>query len=326
MEPILFTGVLFALSCALATAVIPPLKRIAYFFRLTDDPHLDLLKIHTRPIPFVGGCAIELSLSVSIGLLMSGVIPNPLPAAPALGYLVGTLSISILVLLFGFWDDLKWRIRTESALAKKIFSQILMAVCAAAIFLATDMEPIIGVDELAVGVISGFVLLVIVNASNIHDGLDGLLAGLTLVSALGFLLFFLIHDHLLGVALASILAGSLTGFLIFNVPPASIFLGDNGSYLIGGLLTILLFLSMNSASVLGILGPLLLVGMPLVNLAYVISRRILTRQSPISADRYHIYDRVHRATGSVKKTLIIHLAAQCLLVGGGVALTVQGYV
>lgn len=320
MEPIIFTGVLFALSFALAAAVIPVLKWIAYFFRLTDNPNLDALKIHTRPIPFVGGCAIVVSLSASIALLIAGMLPGAMSTSPALGYLVGTIAIAGLVWLFGLWDDLKWQIRTGGALAQKVLSQVLMAACAGAILVAADLTPLIEADEHVIGIISGLILLVIVNATNIHDGLDGLLGEIALVSALGFLVFFLTHDHLLGAALAGILAGSLAGFLIFNYPPASIFLGDNGSYLIGGLLTILFFLSVNTASLFGTIGPVLIIGMPLVNLVYVITRRLFLRQSPLSADRYHLYDRIHRATGSVKKTLVIHLAAQLLLVGGGVAL------
>lgn len=320
MEPIIFTGVLFALSCALAAVIIPLLKRLAYFFDLTDNPNLDTLKIHTRPIPFIGGSAILVSLVALIGLLMSGILPGAMSASSALGYLKGILGIASLVWFFGLWDDFKWQIRSEGALAKKVFSQILMAACAAVIFLTADLTPIIEVDDLAVGILSGVVLLVIVNASNIHDGLDGLLGGISLISALGFLLFFLTNNHALGSVIASILAGSLAGFLIFNYPPASIFLGDNGSYLIGGLLTILLFLSVNTTSLSGTISPILIIGMPLVNLGYVVAYRILARQSPLSADRYHLYDRIHQATGSVRKTLVIHLAAQLLLVGGGIAL------
>ena len=160
-------------------------------------------------------------------------------------------------------------------------------------------------------------VIVLLNAINLLDGLDGLASGVSLMSALGFAIVLDGEFRVLALALA----GSLTGFLVWNRPPARIYLGDGGSYLVGGALAILLAASFNDGES-GALpsGAVLFLAVPLADMAVAIVRRFRARRPLFHGDRGHIYDQlVHRGWRPLA-TVGVCTLAQGLLVGVGVAI------
>jgi UDP-GlcNAc:undecaprenyl-phosphate GlcNAc-1-phosphate transferase len=135
----------------------------------------------------------------------------------------------------------------------------------------------------------------LVNTVNVSDGLDGLAAGICFIVAL--LLFWSAYQSyqptIAPAHLTLALAGALLGFLFFNFPPARVFMGDSGSmflgYIIGGISIMGL---LKTATILGLVFPLLVLGMPVTDLTFAIIRRKLRGQSMATADRGHLHHRL----------------------------------
>ncbi|MEO0079381.1 MAG: MraY family glycosyltransferase, partial [candidate division WOR-3 bacterium] len=171
--------------------------------------------------------------------------------------------------------------------------------------------------------LAGLVLLIGMNAMNLEDGLDGLVGGETLVSMLGFgtVLIRLGERSLAG--LCFVLAGGLAGFLLLNWHPARVFLGDGGSHMLGAVLaglaiTIRSSVFRNQRSVLAVL----LMGIPLLDIAWVIINRLVQGRNLFAGDREHLYDLLRRRGLSVPATVALLVTAQI----GVVTVAVRGLV
>ena len=136
-------------------------------------------------------------------------------------------------------------------------------------------------------------LVVCANAMNLIDGLDGLATGIGLFATLTMLIAALLQgNYALALATAP-LAGALCGFLLYNLNPASIFLGDSGSLSIGFLLGCFgIIWTQKSATLLGMTAPLIALAVPLLDATLAIARRFLRRQPVFDGDRGHIHHRL----------------------------------
>ena len=146
-----------------------------------------------------------------------------------------------------------------------------------------------------------------------HSGLDGLAAGVCLASAIGFAVLGRGRAQFLAVGLA----GAVAGFLVYNRPPARIYLGDAGSYLLGASLATLLIASWAHAHghISAAIAAVLLVGVPVADTSLAVLRRYRSGRPLFTGDRSHIYDQlVSRGLSSSRATGICVLA-QALLVG-----------
>ena len=306
------------LIASLVTALcIKPAIELAKRYSITDNPLADSLKIHTAPIPCIGGLAM---LAGSISALIVAESPSFLVALAVPSII--SLCLGMMASWFaGFIDDTGWQYRTSHNLFLKILSQIALAG------LMIIPISILGVPLVFFGVtlwisyiFISFLFLAIINAANMQDGLDGLLAGIAFISGIGFFLASLLFPspHELVRPLSLILAGTTSAFLLFNWNPARLFMGDNGSYLVGFFLAFLLFFWGKDFQY--ILSGLLIIGMPLANEIFVIIRRLIRNSSPLSADRHHIYDIIHRHVGNVKTAVLVNYGIHAMMVGAGIAL------
>jgi len=263
-----------------------------------------------RPIPTLGGIAIFFSF---VFVTTLGLYGFEIPEWPYI------LIALMLIFFVGLKDD----IVTLSPL-KKIVAQLIAA--AILIFLAkiriTNFHGILGITEIGMipGVlITGFTFVVIINAVNLMDGIDGLAAGLSMLISLIFGSWFLISGHFDYAMISFSLLGAVGGFFYYNVYGKNhkIFMGDTGSLLLGTILTILMIrfnefnidqtqpFAISSAPVIsfGILS------YPLIDTLRVMAIRIKHHRSPFSADRNHFHHRL-LALGftHVKATYTIILA------------------
>ena len=257
-------------SFVVAFTITPLCRNLAIRWGLVDHPD-HIRKLHTRPVPRLGGIPIFIACLVSFAVLLlfhyrSGqIVRGPFSVIWSL------LPAAIIIFLTGLIDDLfgakPWQ---------KLSAQFVAATVA--VFSGVQISNIAWHNLPSwVGVIVTVVWLVgCTNAFNLIDGVDGLAAGVGLVATTVTLIAALL-GHNIDMAFAIIpIVGALLGFLRFNFSPATIFLGDSGSLLIGFLLGCYSVLwSQKSATILGMTAPVIALSIPLLDTGLAIIRRFL---------------------------------------------------
>jgi UDP-GlcNAc:undecaprenyl-phosphate GlcNAc-1-phosphate transferase len=258
-------------------------------------------KLHRLPIPRLGGVAIFAAYGISFLVL----IALPLQGGRIVEHelaLVARLAPAVLVIfVVGLVDDI-WGLPAW----QKLVGQLVAAGAANAAgvtLVAVGGGELPGWAQLPLTLVW---LVLLTNAINLIDGMDGLATGVSLFAALTMLTSALLVGNI-PLAMATVpLAGSLLGFLRYNFNPATIFLGDCGSLLIGFLLGCFgLIWSQKSATLLGVTAPLLALAIPLLDVFLAIVRRFLKRQSIFGADRGHIHHRLLDRGLSVRQAALL---------------------
>jgi UDP-GlcNAc:undecaprenyl-phosphate/decaprenyl-phosphate GlcNAc-1-phosphate transferase len=193
----------------------------------------------------------------------------------------------------------------------------------------------IGIDSLRhLPVISHLVawfwLLLVTNAYNLLDHADGLSAGVALISTCVLLVGSLLSDDLSLTLLWIGLIGVLAGFLVWNLPPARIYMGDAGSLPIGfvigcGTLSVVFWSSEEGGSPLAVLSPLLITAIPLFDTAAVVTKRLRYHKPIMQGDRNHISHRLVRLGHGPWGSLAVVLALQIALAAGALQLRNQDW-
>jgi UDP-N-acetylmuramyl pentapeptide phosphotransferase/UDP-N-acetylglucosamine-1-phosphate transferase len=164
---------------------------------------------------------------------------------------------------------------------------------------------------------SFFTILLLINSFNLIDGVDGLAASLGLIACLFFGIIFFMNNILLYAVLSFAMCGALIAFLLYNFPPAKIFMGDSGSTIIGLMCAILsikfienpsIQSSFNSNAVPAIAFGFLLI--PLMDVLRVFTLRIVKKQSPLTPDRNHLHHLLQNKGLSHTEVTSTLLAAQ----------------
>jgi UDP-GlcNAc:undecaprenyl-phosphate GlcNAc-1-phosphate transferase len=258
--------------------LLPPLVRVSGMLRLIDRP--GARKVHSQPIPRVGGIAIF------FGFLTPLIIWGPHDGIAPYFYIGCGL-----IVLFGVADD-----RYTFNPWWKLLGQTLAILVVMSGGLHFDNLPFFGLDPVSPWISYPFSFLFILgvtNALNLSDGLDGLAGGSAIVSLAGIAILAFASGGLLVFLGAASLIGAIFGFLRFNTHPAIVFLGDAGSQFLGfslATLSILLVKDVNSA--LNPLLPIFLIGLPLLDTFSVVIIRMRKRLSPFKADNRHMHHRM----------------------------------
>ena len=257
----------------------------------TDVPKSDR-HVHTIPVPRLGGVAIYFSFMtvVMLALVICRLlgIASPLHAKA----MVGLLGPALVVFLLGLFDDLYsvspyWKFAIQGL---------------AAIWLYAGGYGIHNVGLIRGGQALDWVyclpltilwVLLITNAFNLIDGLDGLAAGSGLFSTVVVFVMSLIAPNLLVTFLTIALAGATLGFLRFNFHPATIFLGDSGSLFIGFMLAALALAGSEKApTIVAVAIPVLSLGLPILDVALAVVRRFLAGKPLFEGDKHHIHHKL----------------------------------
>ena len=301
----------FLLSLALAFLVTPRVARAAVRWRVIDKP--SDRKVHLRPIPRAGGVAVGIAFfaSLAAGMAAHEVSLNPLPVdvRTAVLFAGGGLALAL-----GLWDDV-W----GAGARWKLAAQIGIALLSYAGGIQIERVDLPGISQLAVGWLSlpltVFWFLLILNALNLIDGLDGLAAGITLFVALTLLIVWQSPSSLVVALALAALAGASLGFLRYNFHPASIFLGDSGSYFLGYNLAALSIMgSLKSEAAVAILIPIIALGVPVMDALWAPVRRFILGQRIFTPDRDHIHHRLLKL-GYTHRRAVLLLYAITLLMG-----------
>jgi UDP-N-acetylmuramyl pentapeptide phosphotransferase/UDP-N-acetylglucosamine-1-phosphate transferase len=236
----------FAIPMAVAVACALPLRRLALRLGLVDNP--GPRKLQARPVPYLGGTAVLLGIVI---------------AAAFDRRLTGILLVLAGAQVVGLADDV-----ADLAPRTKLFAQVALAAAAAALGLTLRVTHVGVLD----GALTVIWLVAVANAFNLLDNMDGLCATVALVASLG--LAVLAPDVR---PLALPLAGAAAGFLLVNLPPARMYLGDAGSLTIGFAVGACTVLAAGSASGPGVL---LRLGLPIAVAVFdttlVMASRLLT--------------------------------------------------
>jgi UDP-GlcNAc:undecaprenyl-phosphate/decaprenyl-phosphate GlcNAc-1-phosphate transferase len=269
----------FVVALSVTAALIPLLARLAPTIGLTDAP--GPRKVHSAPVPRVGG------LAMAAGLFVATLLTVQL-SAPVRGLLLGLLVL----VFFGLWDD---RV-TLGYRAKFVGQMLAVGICMTFGGIHVGNITVAGVETVPplVSTLITFVFLIgITNAINLADGLDGLAGGMALLCLCAIALFSVASGKPNVTAIALIEAGAVLGFLRFNTHPARVFMGDCGSQMLGlSVGALALMVTQGETNALSAALPLLLLGLPIMDTLAVMLTRIRAGRSPFAADRTHLHHRL----------------------------------
>jgi UDP-GlcNAc:undecaprenyl-phosphate GlcNAc-1-phosphate transferase len=249
VSPALVPGA-FVIALLLGLYFTPLARQAALRFGIVDSPD-GRLKQQTAPVPYLGGLAVFLAYLVALGMILA-----------FNGLLLGLLLAGTLTLLVGLVDD--FGVLTPAA---------KLAGEAIAVFVLLRSGAVIELVEVPHALrwpLAALWLFGVCNAFNLLDIMDGLAAGVGAVAGLAFGVMAMTTGEYPEAAAAFALAGALGGFLVFNLHPARIYLGDAGSLAVGLTLGALaLAIRWTDASPAGFLAPLVVLAVPIADTAYV---------------------------------------------------------
>lgn len=325
---ILVLAVAAALAAALSFALTPVARRLAFAIGAVDLPNER--KVHRGAIPRLGGLAVLASVALVFPLAYLVREAKNLHADVLLGIVLGLLPVLIISII----DDIK-----PLPSAPKFVAQFGAAGLAVALGIRLNETINLFGNEYHIGWVaiplSLFWIVGVTNAFNIVDGLDGLAAGLSLISAVSLVVVSMAVGRYEMALLAAVLAGALLGFLPYNSHPAKIFLGDSGSASIGFLLACVALKGGSTVSAgMAILVPMTIVGLPIAETLVSMTRRYLRRletgdkRGMFEADRGHFHHRLLDQFGFDQRRAVFTLyGAGVLLAACGLAsvfMTAQG--
>jgi UDP-GlcNAc:undecaprenyl-phosphate GlcNAc-1-phosphate transferase len=299
-------------SCALCLAVTPLARRLAIRGGLVDRPD-GRRKIHARPVPLAGGLAVFVSATTAVAAGLA--VPGPLRAHAAreAGGLLGLLLAAAVTCAVGVADD-RGRLRGRH----KLLGQLAAAAVVIASGVVVRSVRLFGwgldLGPLAAP-FTAFLLLGAMNSLNLLDGMDGLLSSVGAILSLAVAVMAALGGHWPAAAVALALAGALLGFLRYNLPPASTYLGDCGSMLVGLVLgTLAVQSSLKAPATIALATPLALLTLPIFDTTAAIVRRKLTGRSIYTTDRGHLHHCLLRRGLSVWRVLLL-VSFFCLATG-----------
>lgn len=282
-----------------------------------DDP--GHRKIHDEPIALAGGLAVLTGLLVPLlgAVILLKLDLMPQASSAPLTHGLSQRDLQLLAILFGAvtitvlgWLDDKHELRPLPKFAGQVLIALLVAAAGVRITLFVPNV----IFSYAVTVLW---LLTVINAFNFMDNMNGLCAGLGAIAAGIFAVLAASEDQYLVALTALLMCGALVGFLPYNFPKAKAFLGDAGSHLTGYLLAVLAILphfhTVDNPRPLAVLTPLVVLAVPLLDLAWVVILRWRMGKPFYIGDTNHLSHRLVRAgLSKTMAVLVIWLIAVAL--------------
>jgi len=288
----------FLIALLVSFAATPLMIRLAKHMGAIDVPK-DGRRVHKVPTPRLGGLAIFLGFLA--GLLYLYEIDSRM---------VGVLTGAAIIVTLGFFDDIK-PLPAKFKFLVQIIAAVIVIRSGVRIdhvsnplhFMFPDNEYIIFGNwsyPLTLLWIVG-----VTNAINLVDGLDGLAAGTSIISAVTLFVAAQTTGQPFAAFLASILAASILGFLPYNFNPAKIFMGDTGALFLGYMLSVISVMGvLKGAAALSILVPIFAIGLPIYDTLFAMIRRASNGKSMMEADKGHLHHKLLDAGMSQRQAVI----------------------
>lgn len=277
-----------------STILVPIMKKVAIHVNAMDYPNAR--KVHKKPMPRLGGVAIFLSFLVGYMLFDNGSIR-----------MLSIIIASFVIVLMGIFDDInpikaryKFIVQIIAACITTFYGNIVlndMSLFGLNLVIPTPLNYIITI----------FIIVSITNAMNLIDGLDGLASGISCIYFATIAIIAMILNAIggLDVILSLIMLGSSLGFLVYNFPPATIFMGDSGSQFLGFIIAIISLLGFKATTITSLIIPLLILAVPIFDVAFAILRRLLKGEGIMKADKEHFHHQLLKMKFTQRKTILI---------------------
>lgn len=318
MDLVLTIGA-FIIGFILVMISIPSIIRVAHAKHLFEP--FNARKVHTKVVPPMGGVAIFIGFTISSIIATDGI------SFDALKYIIASV---IIMFFIGLKDDLM-----DISARKKLMIQVFAAVILIALgnVRFTYLHGVLGITDIGFGaslILSLFAMVVIINAFNLIDGIDGLASGLAILATSAFGSWFYLSGHPQFAILSFAMTGSLVGFFIYNVfgRRNKLFMGDTGSLIIGLIISALVVkfnefnidktvpYAISAAPALSFA----IIIVPLIDTLRVMAIRISNKKSPFSADKNHIHHRLLKLVTSHFKVTLIIIAANAFIIAFAIML------
>ena len=308
----------FLTSLVAAVLLTPWVRKHATDLGVLDHP--GGRRIHDRPIPRAGGVAVYLAF---FPVFLAAIAVHDALGVTSVRWNASITALSVagtLVFLLGLVDDVRGLTPRTKVLVQAIAALIAWS---GGIAVARIGIPFYGAVELGVlsFPVTVFWFLLLANAINLIDGLDGLAAGIVFFASVTLLSVFTGANLGVAIGLAS-LSGATLGFLRYNFNPASIFLGDSGSYLLGFLFAGLTVLgSVKTQAAVGLLIPVIALGVPLFDVLWSPIRRFILGRRLFTADMDHIHHRLVSLGWTTRRAVLTLYGLTVVMGVGAVLLT-----
>lgn len=292
----------FLVAVGSVLVLTPLVGALAPRIRGLDDS-TDRPRIHTRPVPRIGGVAI-----------VAGILIGMVAFVDLGGAYLGILIGAALACLLGLADD----IRGLPPLTKLVGMILIALIPVAGFGVQFDgiTLPFIGPIDFGWGSYALTVLWIatLANLVNLIDGMDALAAGIVSIAAFCFAILAISFGRTNAAVLAAIVCGATLAFLRSNYHPAKIFMGDSGALALGFLLaTIAVQGVLKTAATIAVVAPMLLMAVPIVDTSFVVLKRLKYRRPPWEADTNHLHYRFLRKGLSQRRAVAyLHLWAALL--------------
>jgi len=262
---------MFKYFIVFTAALISATLFISFFARISWK--FDILK--TKGIPLVGGLGIGLAFVFSSVL---SIFMFDLPVNKVLA----VLSVGLFMLFFGIIDDLK-----ESSVMQKLLAQ---SFCAILLIFSGIKTDIIYLGFWGNVLVTFFWIVGMTNVFNLLDIMDGLAAGVVLIVSGAFLLIGFLTPDLNVQVFSLILCAVSAGFLIFNFPPARVYLGNSGSHFFGLLIASVALIThyASTDNFFALLSPVMILGLPIMDTVLLIIFRVIKGKVPFKKSRDHV--------------------------------------
>ena len=310
----------FTLGFLITLLLVPGVKRLAVFAGAVDRPNAR--KVHLVPMPLWGGLGIFFGWLAALGLMLA--FSEPLRAAltsRAAMHLVGMVVAGALIVVVGMLDDRFGMPAKVKLLCQIVIGLEMLAFGIRIDYLSLPFYGVLFLEPWQAVLVTLFWIVGITNALNLLDGLDGLLAGVSLTTALVFLVVSLLKGQFIVALVMACLAGGALGFLRYNFNPAQIFMGDTGSLFFGVMFAGWSVVGLlKSTATLALVVPVCLMGVPILDTTLAIVRRSLSGRPIFQPDKEHLHHRLLGLGLSQRQVVVVIYFINILFGLAGLAL------
>ncbi len=291
------------LTTFLGSLILTPImKRIAFHIGSLDYPGAH----HTnkKPIPTLGGVSVFASFLLGYMIFAQSSVS-----------MLAILIASFIILFVGIIDDIK-PISAKYQLCGQVIACLVVILYGnITIDRFTVLKMVIHLPYFWQVVVTLLFMVGIINAIDLSDGLDGLCSGISVIYfvTISVIAILLGSAHGIDIAISLLMIGSLLGFLVYNFPPAQIYLGDSGSNFLGLMVAVVAILGFKLTTFTSLLIPLAILATPIIDVLFSIIRRSLKRKNPFTTpDKEHLHHQLLKMKFSKRHSLFIIYAINIL--------------
>lgn len=296
--------IMFFTALVISVLVTPLVIKFAVKIGAMDVPRDDR-RVHTEPVPLLGGLAIYFAFVVTI-----------LAFTELDRQMMGFLFGGTFIMICGLVDDLRPLKPKVKLLLQTIGACIVVFFGIKIKFVTNPFDSINGMSDIGWLSIPAtiFWIVGITNAFNLIDGLDGLAAGIASISCITLFIVSYINGRTMAVMLTATLAGCTLGFLPYNFNPAKVFMGDTGAQFLGFILAVIsIHGAIKSAAAIVIMVPILTLGLPIYDTLTSMVRRMINKKPVMQGDRGHLHHRLLDMGLTQKQAVLIMYIISALL-------------